>query len=70
MLRNNQISKELYDNYCKALKIVLDLAEKEYHVNKFNLLGSDSKRSWETLNKLLNRNKNKQNTSMELTIEY
>ena len=48
------ITARSYNSYCSTLRFVLNLAEKEYYIRKFNGLGNDPKKNWKTLNYLLN----------------
>ena len=51
-----------YKVYCKNLRALLRKARQLYFVNKFNSLGTDSKRNWKLLNKLMGRSSNEENT--------
>ena len=51
----NKITFESYKSYCKILRKILRLAEENYHTKKLDSLGTDTKKNWKLLNKLLGR---------------
>ena len=59
MLRLRQIAPQSYNDYSSALRIVLKLAEEEYHSRKLKSLKKNPKSHWKTINKLLNRGNHK-----------
>ena len=54
LTKRNIITLRCYKSYCDSLKYMLNLAEKEYFVNKFKSLGNNSRKNWQTLNAILN----------------
>ena len=55
--KSGNICFSSYKSYCFLLRNLLDTAEKEYYVNKLNILVNDQKKNWKLLNKHLNWNK-------------
>ena len=56
LLKRNRITRNSYNEYCRALKNVFDIAEDEYFRNKFNSLSGDQAKNWKILNSLLGKN--------------
>ena len=56
MAKQGLISFCSYKKYCTLLRKLLTLAEKDYFLKKLNSLGTDPKKNWAVLNKLLNKN--------------
>ena len=54
-LKQKSISRSSYNEYCRALRELLNLAEREYYETKLNSLGNDCKKNWALLNKILKR---------------
>ena len=55
MVRQGLISFCCYKKYCTLLRKLLTLVEKDYILKKLNSLGTDPKKNWAVLNKLLNK---------------
>ena len=55
LAKRNEISWQSYKHYCLLVRQLLDTAEKEYYKTKFNQFGTDSKKNWRLINKLLNK---------------
>ena len=66
LLRQNRITACSYNTYCKKLRNLLRIAEEEYYAYKLKSLGKDHKKSWNTLNNLLNRTRKGTQTHFEL----
>ena len=56
--RNGSASFSYLSNYCKDLKYLLELAERNYHQEQLSLRRFDSKRKWKYINKISGRNTN------------
>ena len=55
LLKRHRITRRSYNEYCKALRNLLDIAEREYYRHKFNTLNNDPKQNWKVLNYLLGK---------------
>ena len=51
-------AKNKYLKYRNKLKIILSNAERNFYLQKFDYYKGNAKKTWETLNKLLNRSTN------------
>ena len=67
MVKNKIITMSCYKSYCTLLRKVLRTAEKDYNAKKLQNLGSDIRKNWKLLNKLLG--KTKKNVSDNFLIE-
>ena len=58
----NIVNKIKYKNYRKTLRICILNAEKEYHHSKLINAASDMRKTWNTLNTIINKSVNSSNT--------
>ena len=56
-------NKTIYKNYKNKLKHLIKISKKDYFENQFIKYKNNSKMTWQTINKLLNRNKKKEKLS-------
>ena len=56
-MKRKRITADSYKLYCLTLRNLLNIAEEEHYVCKFNSMGGDMKKNWKTLNTLLGKNR-------------
>ena len=56
LLKKNLITYASFKEYSCALKHLLRVAERVYHVNRFKMIGKNTRKNWKILNNLLNKN--------------
>ena len=69
-LKLNLITRRSYNSYCRALRELLSVAEREYYTKKLNCLGNDSKKNWKVLNKMLGRAKTGLSNKFESSVGF
>ena len=55
LLKEREITHDVYSEYCKKLKLLLKICENSYHKNCFNSTKYDSRKKWKHINKLMGR---------------
>ena len=55
MYRKSLITRESYKKCCKDLRYILNLAKRKYYEKKFQSLGSNMRKNWKVLNKLMSK---------------
>jgi hypothetical protein len=56
-VKNNQIPYQVFNSYCKLLKILIHKLKKVYYNNKFNENKNDCRKQWQTINSITGRGK-------------
>ena len=64
----NDINKIKYRNYKRLLKACISNAEKDYHHEQFQLMANDMRKTWKTINSIMNKD-NSHQSSINLMID-